>query len=342
MTQRNARTRGWHRSRRVAVTALFVALGVLVFATSAAAAAPFSLGLNYGLGDFGAEKKIPFIEPAKPASLTGEIEGSTFSVPAAGAVFQPIHITKPLPANLSMTVNAPVTGTFDATTGALAMAANVTFGLESELTGTCSIGPVSLNFSTSGSVPYEAVPFTGGLSGEGAIVTSWQSLPTPTGGPGCAIAAVLTSAPGGLWLAHNIAEPGAQKKTVTGGGAGTTETAPASLKMAVTPSSRTVASGGKARFTVKVSNIGGAASQAVKICVSVPKAVKAGGCQTIASIPAGGIVTRVFSAKAKGGQKSKTYSLKFRAESSGLTSLGKAVKLRVKAAATRASPSRSG
>jgi len=288
-----------------------------------AQADPFHLEFNEGYTDQGSQKKVVAINPSTPVTMDGEITGSSFTIPQSGVKWPPQAVTQPLPSTSYTEVNGPLTGTFDALTGAMTLEGSFTFATESTLTGKCTIGPATLAFSTSGTEPYPGQPFTSGTAGPGAIVTKWASLPDPVGGPKCNIVKTLTSSPGGLWIAHNSGPPikEEEKKDV----------AP---KLKVTVSgAKSVVGGKKAKLTVKVVNNGTGAATSIKVCAQVPKPLSAGGCQKLASLGIGKSTKKTFTVKTKSLDKAKTYTLTFKTSAASLKTLSTKAKLKVKVAA---------
>jgi len=341
------------------------AIGLVACAGSGATAAqaqadPFELTVNHAVIDLGALKGLEILDNVTgDAHFSGTIEGNQVTIPADGLSIPPKSITDPVPVTIQIKANDALTGTFDATTGALSLNAN----LRAETTGsaTCTITPIVLTLSTAATSPYLGVPFAGGLNGPGAIVAPWSTLPKSVGGGFCDVLGQLSAGPGGLWLSHDIATPdvyvppndggggggggtgggggggtgggggggtggGGGGGTGGGGGGGATKAAKLSAKVGAV----SVKAGKTATFTVKLKNTGDAASKKVKVCVSGAKGLKASACSTVSTLAAGASKSVKLKVKTAKRNKGHTYSLKFKATSSGLDTKSATAKLKVR------------
>jgi hypothetical protein len=336
------------------------AVGLVACVASGAAAAqaqadPFELTVNHAIIDLGALKGLEILDATTgDAHFSGTIEGNQVTIPAAGLSIPPKSITDPVAVTIQIKANDALTGTFDAATGALTLNAN----LRAETTGsaTCTINPIVLTLSTTGTKPYIGVPFTAGLSGQGAIVAPWATLPKSLGGGFCDVLGQLSSGPGGLWLSHDIASPPADPCSATPKPAGcttTTTTTPTTTTPTTTTTTTNtttnttpddkkaklsvkvvvpakVKAGKTATFTVKLKNAGTAASNKVKVCVSGAKGLKANACATAAALKVGASKSLTLKVKTSKKNKGHTYSLKFKATSSGLDTQSATAKLKVR------------
>jgi uncharacterized repeat protein (TIGR01451 family) len=109
---------------------------------------------------------------------------------------------------------------------------------------------------------------------------------------------------GFLWISRNIAPPAPVK--------------PAALALSAKPAKASVKAGKSASFTVTVKNTGGSAATRVKVCASVPKALKASKCATVSSIAAGASKKLTFTVKASK-KAHGTYAVKFTATGKSLS-----------------------
>jgi hypothetical protein len=151
---------------------------------------PLDLLLDHGVLDVGTLKGNVILEPDDPATLTGTITGdgdssAGFVVPPDGFAFPDDSGTvSGFPVTIGLSANQPITGSFDALTGAMNtltdLTATVTIG--APLNQVCDLAPGELTLSTSVTTPYLGVPFAG-LGGDGAIAGNWPTLPpaTPVG-----------------------------------------------------------------------------------------------------------------------------------------------------------------
>jgi len=91
-----------------------------------------------------------------------------------------------------------------------------------------------------------------------------------------------------------------------------------------------VKAGKAATFTAKLKNTGDAASGKVKVCVAGVKGLKAKACATVSSLKAGASKSLKLKVKTAKKNKRHTYSLKFKATSSGLDTKSATAKLKVR------------
>jgi len=338
------------------------AIGLVACAGSGAAAAqaqadPFELTVNHAVIDLGALKGLEILDNVTgDAHFSGTIDGNQVTIPADGLNIPPKSITDPFPVTIQIKANDALTGTYDAATGALTLNAN----LRAETSGgaTCTITPIVLTLSTAATSPYLGVPFAGGLNGSGAIVAPWTTLPKSLGGGFCDVLGQLSAGPGGLWLSHDIATPavyvppGGGGNTPGGGGntpgggtdnpggggntpgGGTDNPGGGSgtkaAKLSAKVGGLSVKAGKTATFTVKLKNAGDAASKKVKVCVSGAKGLKASACATVNALAAGASKSVKLKVKTARKNKGHTYSLKFKATSSGLDTKSATAKLKVR------------
>jgi len=197
-------------ARRV-MACLAAVLGLLIISTGTAQAAPVSMQITDAVMDLGGLKGVKAIDssvPDPPASMTGDLTGSTVNIPKAGFVFPPkeAEVTTGITATINMEANEDITGTFDAATGRLDLDANLKATVE-VLGSTCVISPIELSLSSSNGRPYLGVPYTAGLEGNGAVDAAWTALPPVTGGGACGTVESLIAGPGGIWLSNGLSTP---------------------------------------------------------------------------------------------------------------------------------------
>lgn len=292
------------------------------FGASSAQADPFDLTLEYGKAEFGGLRNVNLSDTANPYTLSGTLTGTSVNVPTAGANFPQRHITSPVSATIDMSANQPITGTYDAATGAMSLSFNMKAVLTSGPTGTCTIDPIVYTASTSNTDPFFGTPFTSGLSGPGGIVGNWPSLPAATGGPGsnCGILA-SASGEGGIWLAHQIATPPTTPYVPP---------TPAALALSLDAAKSKVKAGKKVKLEAEVSNSGESEAAGVEICLKTPKGLKAKGdtCATVGDVPGGGSASAAFKVQASKSAKGKL-TIKATASGFSITDASDSAKVKV-------------
>jgi len=182
---------------------MFLAVGA-----GAAQAEPFDMSIDNAVLDLGGLSGVRAIDPDlgdPPATLSGDIDGSTVTVPKAGFVF-PTKVAELQPglnAEIDMEANEDITGTFDEATGALSMDVSLKATVQ-VLGATCVISPIAMTLSSDNIRPYLGEPFSDGIEGEGVVGGSWTGLPPVTGGGTCGIVAGVIAGPGGIAMSHGI------------------------------------------------------------------------------------------------------------------------------------------
>ena len=352
----NDAVRPGRTSRRGSRLRTWCAIGLVACVGSGAAAAqaqadPFELTINHAVIDLGALKGLEILDSVTgDAHFSGTIVGDQVTIPADGLSIPPKSITDPVAVTIQIKANDALTGTFDAATGALTLNAN----LRAETTGsaTCTISPIVLTLSTAATKPYLGVPFAGGLTGQGAIVAPWNTLPKSLGGGFCDVLGQLSSGPGGLWLSHDIATPAVYVPPVDPkpvdpkpgdpkpgdpkpgdpdpGNPKDPGNGTKAAKLSASVGAVSVKAGKTATFTVKLKNTGDGASKKVKVCVSGAKGLKASACATASALAAGASKSVKLKVKTARKNKGHTYSLKFKATSSGLDTKSATAKLKVR------------
>jgi hypothetical protein len=295
---------------------------------------PLELVLDHGVLDVGALTGNVILEPDDPATLSGTITGdgdssAGFEVPSEGFVFpESAGTVSGFPVAIGLTANQPITGDFDALSGAMSnladLTARVTIG--APLNQVCDLAPGELTLSTSETTPYLGVPFDG-LGGDGAVVASWATLPpaTPVGGGDCALLDSLVQGPGGIWLSHGIEAPG----TGPGPGPGTTPRA-ANLRISVKPRRRVARVGRRPRFVVTVRNAGGRPATGVRVCARKAKALRGKPCRRIGRLNANGAARRVFRFKPRPAAAGRRFRIRFTARANALAARRAVARLRVR------------
>ena len=357
------------------------AIGLVACLGSGAAAAqaqadPFELTINHAVIDLGALKKLEILDASTgDAHFSGTIEGNQVTIPVSGVNIPPKSVTDPIPVTIQIKANDTITGTYDSATGALVLNANLR--AETSGTATCTLSPIILSLSTASRTPYLGVPFSTGLTGQGAISAAWNTLPPATGGGLCSLIGQVAAGPGGLWLSHDIANAteGDQNPCLLNPSAAECQTpdpcvanpslagckpvdpcvanpngptckpvdpcvanpkgptcggGKTAAKLSLKVGAVTVKAGKTATFTAKLKNTGDGASKAVKVCVAGAKGLKAKACATVSSLKAGASKSLKLKVKTAKKNKRHTYSLKFKATSSGLDTKSATAKLKVR------------
>jgi hypothetical protein len=275
--------RARRRARWLRVTGLTATVVAALALPAAAQADPVALEFDNGVLDLGAQKGVVFITPGGThATMAIDQDPATgdFTTAAPGDVtFPDYSFTDPVPGQINLSAASPVTdGAFDAATGQMSFSVN----LHAEVTlpgGTCVIDPIPVALSTEGTAPYAGVRYTGGsITGNGAVVASWQSLPIPATQE-CQLVGALGQGPGGLWLSKGIAPPSA----------GGNEPPPAHVpKIGLTakPRKAKVEAGKKAKFGVTVTNQTNKELASAMVCAKAPKPLELVGkrCRTFSAI----------------------------------------------------------
>lgn len=228
-------TQGAARAARQLLLLLALAtLGALLFAGRAAADdVTLTLGNGYLLtealqGDDGKGERV--IDAGDPATLDADYDpvSGAFSV-QPGDIEWPdgtVDVTAGITATVSVQALEPVTGSYDATTGAL-VGNETDYRIDLSASGLinldCFISPVPLALSTEDVNPF----YIGNLfdpgpvpPANGAVVGSWDSLPSAQGDPGCSNLDSYTAGPGALWLSNGTPAVPALRADCSDAGAG--------------------------------------------------------------------------------------------------------------------------
>ena len=346
---------GGHIGRRLAVLGA-AALAALAISGALARDAqaqtePFSFELNHGLIDIGFIGGISFLNDVTgPATFQGgEIDPATgdFTIPQEGIFLPPNTQTFPfgqfnLILQISMLPNGPLTGHIDTATGEVTSDVSINTHVDVFFpqeepdppvqVGACDITPVQLEFSTSGSNPYQGVPFSEGFDGPGAVVAAWPDLPTPVPVPpletdpfdACQIMEGFVDGAGGVWLSHDIESPPIPP-------------APAALTVSATPAQTSVKPGAAATFQVRARNSGDLVAPGVELCARVPSALRVNGtagggqvCENAGDLDPGPAATESFRVKTTRKSAGKTYTLRFTARGTGVRAVTDFATLKVK------------
>jgi hypothetical protein len=167
--------------------------------------------------------------------LTGNaitIQGSPNNGPANkhglpnGFRFPIMIVPNPLdnsPVPVTLAATGDVTGTFDSGTGALSLngpiEARVLTGLATNPLGSyCALPLAGLTLSTTSNADFPGVPFTSGITGNGAITGTYNITndATSVGGANCATVNQVSKGAGSIWLSNGIAEPPTCPANTTG------------------------------------------------------------------------------------------------------------------------------
>jgi uncharacterized repeat protein (TIGR01451 family) len=323
-----------HRRGTIAAlaTAAALALAALGAGSASAAEVPFNSTLDHGLVKLGLITEPMLDETTGPVTLSGTMDDTTgdFTIPVDGITLPQTSFIYAfpgigdVPVVLTYNPNGPITGNFDAATGALE--ADLSTETQLNAFGTvveCHFNPIDLHFSTSASKPFPAQPFTEGIDGPGSIAADWTVLPEATYDPNsqfsaqfCPILAGL-GAPGGVWLSNGIEQP----------------PLPAKLDPAkVDPATKKVKYRGSATFTVSSKNSGGSDAQNAEVCAAVPKQLTVVGdeCHALGTLAPDAAVSEQFTIKAKRGAGGKTLDVKFTVQASGIAKKNVTAKMTVK------------
>lgn len=216
-------------SGKTGLICLGAVLLVLAVSTSVASAEPLSMNFTEGranvgvqLSDealFGPPNAAPFAAQLAPGS--GSITAGNLQVPEFKT-----FVTGLFEGNVTVDFNiGEISGSFDQATGALSLSGEAGGTLASEgKECTVSTDPAVLTLTTAGSSgggnPRTGTPFTGGLSGAGAIAGQWTDMhAAPIGGDTsfCHNVEERIEGAGGIWLtqAGDLVPPSAPQLTST-------------------------------------------------------------------------------------------------------------------------------
>jgi len=198
------------RTSRKIVGVFIAALAFVILPVAAAQADPFTISIDNAILDLGSLSGVRAIDseldpPDPPATLTGDLTGTTVEVPKANFVFPPkeAEVSPGITATINMEANEDITGTFDSGTGTLVLDASLKATV-SVLGSNCAISPIVLRLSSENVTPYLGQEFGSGIEGDGVVGASWSNLPTVTGGGSCGIVGQLTGGPGGIAMSHGV------------------------------------------------------------------------------------------------------------------------------------------
>lgn len=242
------------RQIRRGVACLAAIVGLFAVSAGAAQAAPVTMQFTDAVMDLGDVKGVKAIDssvPDPPATMTGDLTGTTVHIPRAGFVFPPkeAEVADGITATINMEANDDITGTFDSANGRLDLSASLKATV-AVLGSTCVISPIELALSTANGKPYLGVPYTAGLEGNGAIDSAWNELPPVTGGGACDVVGGLIAGPGGIWLANGLDTPQTCTDQPDHPGCGDSTVAPtAAPKLTGTPAASTTATTAAFTFT---------------------------------------------------------------------------------------------
>jgi hypothetical protein len=314
------------RGTRAALVAALAAgavslIGGASSANAAACAYPFTcvpLSFNNAVLDVpGAHNSIVISPSTAPLNTVATISTppsgtvQAFTIDPADFDFPQFNFTTPVTGSIDAHLGGTASGQFDAATGKVNLNADIVADI-TVLGNPCTVDAGTLGFSTDNpGPPLPGTRFpagaTGVVTGAGAIVASWPTLPAGTGS-GCPIVNGLTNGPGGLWISRNITPS-------FGGGGGGGGTATLALK--VDPKKQTVTAGKKAKIKATVSNTGTADATAVSVCVKVKKPLKAKKkCQDYGTVAHGASATKKFKIKTSKDDPGK-FKAKFTASGTG-------------------------
>jgi hypothetical protein len=383
MRTTSSRTGARRRIRRAVLlgAAAAAALSLSAGAASSAQADPFHLTVDHAVIDLGALTGLNILDSGTGnANFDGTIVGNQVTIPASGVQIPPKSITDPIPVTIQISANSPLTGTYDASTGAMSLN-QVSLRATTSGAANCVISPIVLTLSTANVKPYIGEAFTTGLTGPGAVDASWSALPAATGDGLCALIGQVAGGEGGIWLSHLISTPKTCSSNPSTPGCATVDPCttnpkatgcpgnpctanpaasgcpndpckknssakgcpndpckknpaakgcstpkPAALKLTTTTPRVKVKARKAATFKLKVANTGGTAAKSVKVCVTVPKALKAK-CKKVGTLAAGASKRVSLKVSTTNKARKHAYRLNFIASGSNLSK--KSVKVRL-------------
>lgn len=303
---------GFGRAKYFALAALIVAAGLFAFSSSAKAEVS-QIKVDNGKINLGILFQDATIIPAPVPGLGGntsgtgtidvDVDGTTATVGAADFKMPIVEVPNPTAPGefvpIATAVPSGMEGTFDAATGKLELTAPVlAINVITGANGMCSIAPTNVKFTTDTNALTPGVPFTNGLTGDGALSTYWTDLPngTEVGPDGdCSKVNPIIHDVGSLWFSSGIANPPSCTENENGNwpdctpkpcpddkvgpGMPDCQDKPADpqaniTKVAITPAKKAVKAGKKLKLTVKVTNKGDAAKTVTVKLKSSNKKVK--------------------------------------------------------------------
>jgi hypothetical protein len=273
-------------------------------ASAADTIAPVPLSFNNAVLGTAAGSLVVASPATAPITATANVDTSngTFTINPNQISFPNASFTTPVPGTATIALKGPAMGQLNPATGQLGFTADFEATVSVTGLGSCTVdtGPQTYSTDQTNILPGQRFPAgdTGFITGAGAISGGWPSLAS-TNGAACALLGSALSGSGSLWISRNISPP-------------------AKLAMTVVPKAK-VTAGKSVKLSVKVANSGIGAAQNVKVCVSVPKVLKAHGpkCVTVATIAASGSATETFTLKALPKAKGGNYKVKFTASTTG-------------------------
>jgi hypothetical protein len=326
------------RGTRAALVAVVAAgavslIGGAANAGAAACAYPFTcvpLSFNNAVLDVpGAHNSVVISPSTAPLNVKATISTppsgtvQAFTIDPADFDFPQFNFTSPVTGSIDAHLGHTATGSFDAATGKVDLTADIVADI-TVLGNPCSVDAGDLTFSTDNPGPplpgtrFPAGP-TGVVTGAGAFVASWATLPPGTGS-GCAIVNGLTNGPGGLWISRNITP------NFGGGGGGT----PA-LDIDGKAKKKKVEAGKKEKLTATLTNTGTADVTGAQVCAKVKNHKTKPKCDDIGTLAAGASAKAKFSVKTKNKDEGDKLKAKFTGSgtNTGLASVKDTVKFKV-------------
>lgn len=278
-----------------------------------AASTPFHLEFESGLLDIGGDRGISLFHLAQPATATldGQIDNGSLSVDPTGVHFPDTYVNEPFPHYFYLSASDPVTGNFNALSGALSLNIPLKVEIYNDHV-TCDI-TFDATVTTSATQPYPGTPLSpvGSIENPGAVAGAWANYSSigttglcPTYEPGL-------RGPGGIWLGHGVAIPTPNPSDPPPDPDPDPGPRPARLVLSLGPKLRKVTPRQTAGFTATIRNRGERTSVTSKVCISAPRRIAVIGrsCRAIGPLVPGDSTGRSLKVRPTGNAPRRLHKL---------------------------------
>jgi len=137
---------------------------------------PFALSFDQGemgISGVGAdEQRLDYGAAGKAVTMEGTLDGGTIDIPASGVAFPAVNFNAGGSVGLvqfATWTDAPVSGSFDSTTGSLSLDISLMVRMDTTLGISCTFGPIPLSLTTGYEGERSGAGFLLGAEGNGAV-----------------------------------------------------------------------------------------------------------------------------------------------------------------------------